>query len=106
MGEWRHPFCRMVGYSSGELLGLYSPNVKRKALYRMVTAFCRMVNIILQNSLCIVFRYGEQVNVPKRHVSPFSAEWDLIDIVIITRQQAGGTPSTRAGLTPLSGESG
>eukprot|EP00965_Chrysotila_dentata_P048367 1604449-Pleurochrysis_carterae.AAC.1 len=61
MGDWRLPFCRMVGYSSGEWLGLYSPNVKRKALYKMVVAFCRMVNTILLNSLCIVFRYGEQV---------------------------------------------
>eukprot|EP00965_Chrysotila_dentata_P065321 2164681-Pleurochrysis_carterae.AAC.4 len=48
MGEWRHPFCRMVDYS-GEWSGLYSPNVKNTRFYRMVTAFCRMVNTILQN---------------------------------------------------------
>eukprot|EP00965_Chrysotila_dentata_P259132 6213455-Pleurochrysis_carterae.AAC.1 len=60
MGEWRYPFCRMVDYS-GEWLGLYSPNVKQKRFYRMVTSFCRMVNTILQNSLYIMFRYGERV---------------------------------------------
>eukprot|EP00965_Chrysotila_dentata_P028019 931746-Pleurochrysis_carterae.AAC.1 len=81
MGEWRHPFCRMIDYS-GEWLGLYSPSVEKKRFYRMVTAFCRMVNTILQNSQCIMFRYGEQV-IPKRRVSPYSAEWDLIDIPIL-----------------------
>eukprot|EP00965_Chrysotila_dentata_P109033 3601949-Pleurochrysis_carterae.AAC.1 len=51
VGEWRHPFCRMVDYS-GEWSGLYSPNVKNKQFYRMVRASCRIVTI-LQNSLFI-----------------------------------------------------
>eukprot|EP00965_Chrysotila_dentata_P229869 6197458-Pleurochrysis_carterae.AAC.1 len=46
-------FWRMVGTLRIQCEG--------KRLYRMVTAFCRMVNTILQNSLYSMFRYGEQV---------------------------------------------